>query len=152
MADQAGVASYHQLEEFLDQSGQRAFWIFSFSLALGLFAGLFAGRALAALLPPAWGGLLGAPLLVAGALLGIAATWQAQGQPLYARAWNRLSFAAQRLARPGGARVSSADIYDQPAPPAAPVEWAERGRPAFTFAAAPGAAAAADRPDPRSRA
>ena len=138
MQDQGSFASYHQLEEFLDQSQQKAFWIFSFGQVVGLFAGLFVGRLIGGLLPHALGGILGTPLLFAGALLGVVATWKVKGQPIYARVCNSLSFLARRLMRlgPGGrpARVSSMDIYDIPVETVAPVEWAAGGRPSFHFA------------------
>src|SRR4051794_33305427 len=134
MQEQSGFASYHQLEEFLDQSQQKAFWIFSFGQVVGLFAGLFMGRLVGGLLPHALGGILGTPLLFVGALLGVVATWKVKGQPIYARAWNSVSFLARRLARLGTARVSSMDIYDIPVATTAPVEWAEAGRPSFHFA------------------
>src|SRR4051794_1060330 len=134
MQEQSGFASYHQLEEFLDQSQQKAFWIFSFGQVVGLFAGLFVGRLVGGMLPHALGGILGTPLLFAGALLGVVATWKVRGQPVYARVWNSVSFLARRLARLGTARVSSGDIYDIPVETVAPVEWAAAGRPAFIFA------------------
>src|SRR3954454_9238804 len=125
MQDQNNFASYHQMEEFLDQSQQKAFWIFSFSQVVGLFAGLFAGRLIGGLLPHALSGLLGTPLLFAGALLGVVATWKVRGQPLYARLWNNISFVARRISRLEPARVSSMDIFDIPVETTAPVEWAE---------------------------
>ena len=134
MQEQNNYASYQQLEEFLDQSQQKAFWIFSFGQVVGLFAGLFVGRLVGALLPHALGGLLGTPLLLAGALLGVIATWKVKGQPIYALTWNYLSFYVKRLLRLAPMVVSSADIYETPAESVAPVEWSQDGRPSFHYA------------------
>ncbi len=102
---------YQQLKDFLKQSEQKAFWIFSYANLAGLVAGFFAARYLAEVLTA-----LPAPLLyLIGIVIGLAATWPREARPLYKLLGLRLLYSARRAITPATLLFTGAALYRVPA-------------------------------------
>jgi len=98
---------YKQLKDFLRQSEQKAFWLFTYANIAGVAAGFFVARYLSEALPwmPAW--LLFPALMLAG----LACTWPREGRATY-KTWMVMGqFLIRRLLSPRSLEVSSATYY-----------------------------------------
>jgi hypothetical protein len=130
MPEQNRYDQYRQLEDFLDGAKGRVFWILTYAHLFGICGGLFVGRLLQPLCP-VW---LATPLLVLGALGGLAITWKRQERALYHTAWSLGRYWGRQWLRLGSPEIAADDLYDVPQPTTAPVQWmGEGGRPVLAY-------------------
>jgi hypothetical protein len=130
MHEQTRYDLYRQLEDFLDGAKGRVFWILTYAHLFGIFGGLFLGRLLQPLFP-VW---MATPLMVLGALAGLACTWKRQERPLYHIAWSLARYWGRQWLRLGSPEIRAEDLYAVPQPTAAPVLWmGEGGRPVLAY-------------------
>ncbi len=130
MQQQPRYDQYRQLEDFLDGAKGRVFWILTYAHIFGIFAGMFAGRFLQPLFP-VW---MATPLMLLGALVGLAFTWKRQEQALYQILWSLGRYWGRQWLRLGSPEIRAADLYDVPQPMTAPVLWMDSsGRPLLAY-------------------
>lgn len=98
---------YRQLKDFLRQSEQKGFWIFSYANIAGAGAGYFAGRYLLGALPWLPGILVYAVLIIGG----VALTWPREGRPTWRGLWNRGQFYVRRIVARQSLEIHSAAYY-----------------------------------------
>lgn len=103
--------SYRHLKDFLEQTTQKAFWVFTYAHMAGLVAGFILARALSGLLP--W--LPGIILLPACLIAGLVLTWGHQGEPLYLVVLRWAGFQLRRLT-PARLEVHAGRYYTRRAP------------------------------------
>jgi hypothetical protein len=130
MQEQNRYDQYRQLEDFLDGGKGRVFWILTYTHIFGIFAGLFVGRLLQPLFP-VW---LATPLLILGALGGLAFTWKRQERALYQIVWSLGRYWGRQWLRLGSPEIRADELYEVPQPTTAPVQWmSEGGRPVLAY-------------------
>jgi hypothetical protein len=130
MYEQNRYDLYRQLEDFLDGAKGRVFWILTYAHLFGIFGGLFLGRLLQPLFP-AW---MATPLMVLGALGGLAFTWKRQERALYQIVWSLARYWGRQWLRLGSPEIHADDLYAVPQPTTAPVQWmGEGGRPVLAY-------------------
>ncbi len=130
MPEQHRYDQYRQLEDFLDGAKGRVFWILTYAHIFGIFGGLFIGRFLQPLLP-AW---LATPLMILGALGGLAVTWKRQERALYQMVWSLARYWGRQWLRLGSPEIRADDLYAVPQPTTAPVQWmGAGGRPVLAY-------------------
>jgi hypothetical protein len=101
---------YQQLKDFLKQSEQKVFWIFSYANLAGLVLGFFAARYIAEQIT--WAP---APLLyVLGIVGGLLATWPREARPLYKLLLLRLFYETRRQLLPKTLLFTGAVYYRVP--------------------------------------
>ena len=101
---------YKQLKDFLKQSEQKVFWIFSYANLAGLVLGFFAARYVAEQIAWAPGPLL----YVLGLVGGLLATWPREARPLYKLLLLRLLHEIRRLLLPKTLLFTGAVYYRVP--------------------------------------
>jgi hypothetical protein len=130
MQDQDRYDRYRQLEDFLDGGKGRVVWILTYAHIFGIFAGLFLGRLLQPLFP-AW---MATPLMIGGALVGLAFTWKRQERALYQFLWSLGRYWGRQWLRLGSPEIRADALYDVPQPTTAPVLWMDpAGRPLLAY-------------------
>lgn len=130
MQQQPRYDQYRQLEDFLDGAKGRVFWILTYAHIFGIFAGLFAGRFLQPLFP-VW---MATPLMILGALVGLAFTWKRQERPLYQLIWSLGRYWGRQWFRLGSPEIRADTLYAVPQPTTAPVQWmGTGGRPVLAY-------------------
>jgi hypothetical protein len=130
MQEQNRYDQYRQLEDFLDGGKGRVFWILTYTHIFGIFAGLFVGRLLQPLFP-VW---LATPLLIGGALGGLAFTWKRQERALYQILWSVGRYWGRQWLRLGSPEIRADELYEVPQPTTAAVQWmSEGGRPVLAY-------------------
>ena len=130
MQDQDRYDRYRQLEDFLDGGKGRVVWILTYTHIFGIFAGLFLGRFLQPLFP-AW---MATPLMIGGALVGLAFTWKRQERALYQIVWSLGRYWGRQWLRIGSPEIRADALYDVPQPTTAPVLWMDpAGRPLLAY-------------------